>query len=182
MTRISDLHELGVKIQSCSEALEQKFSGADGKRHVLVCSGTGCLSSRSQEIFEAFVHLVETGGLANRVTVNQVGCFGLCSQGPFVKIYPEDTLYRLVTEEDVVEIVTSDLAGGQTVERLLYVDPATGQKIPARTTSPFTSDRSASPCTAAARSIPGAWTRPSGPARSRVCAAPWTSAPRRWSA
>ncbi len=128
MTVIRNLDELGVRIDACTEALEQKFSGADGKRHVLVCGGTGCLSSNSQEIYESFLSRVETGGLADRVTVNQVGCFGLCSQGPFVKIYPEDTLYRLVTVDDVDEIVNSDLAGGQTVDRLLYVEPTSGQK------------------------------------------------------
>ena len=128
MTVIRNLDELSVRIDTCTEALAQKFSGADGKRHVLICGGTGCLSSNSQDIYEAFLSRVEAGGLADRVTVNQVGCFGLCSQGPFVKIYPEDTLYRLVAVEDVEEIVNSDLAGGQTVDRLLYVEPATGQK------------------------------------------------------
>ncbi len=68
-------------------------------------------------------------GLSEKVTVNQVGCFGFCSQGPFVKIYPEDTLYRLVKLEDVEEIVDTDLIGGEVVERLLFVDPATKEKI-----------------------------------------------------
>ena len=67
--------------------------------------------------------------IEDKVTVNQVGCFGFCSQGPFVKIYPEDTLYRLVQVEDVEEILEKDIIGGETIERLLYVDPATEEKI-----------------------------------------------------
>ena len=62
-------------------------------------------------------------------TVNLVGCFGFCSQGPFVKIYPEDTLYRLVKIEDVEEIVKTDILGGSVVERLLYVEPGTTKKV-----------------------------------------------------
>ena len=122
MTRIGNLDELGARISACAGAMERKFSGEDGKRHILVCSGTGCLSSSSQEIFETFVRLVEEAGMTERVTVNQVGCFGLCSQGPFVKIYPEDTLYRLVKLEDVEEIVTSDIEGGVVVEQGLPED------------------------------------------------------------
>ncbi|MBQ8664573.1 MAG: NADH-quinone oxidoreductase subunit NuoF [Mailhella sp.] len=98
-------------------------------RAVVLCGGTGCLSSDSAAIREKIEKLVIEKGLSDKVTVNQVGCFGFCSQGPFVKIYPEDTLYRLVTIDDVEEIVETDLIGGQVVERLLFVDPATGEKV-----------------------------------------------------
>ena len=67
--------------------------------------------------------------MSDKVTVNKVGCFGFCSQGPFVKIFPEDTLYHGVKVEDVEEIVNTDLINHQIVERLLYVDPMTKEKI-----------------------------------------------------
>ena len=95
----------------------------------MLCGGTGCLSSHSHEIKEEFEKLIAEKGLGDKVTVNQVGCFGFCSQGPFVKIYPEDTLYRMVHLTDVEEIVEKDLAGGEVVERLLYVDPVTQEKV-----------------------------------------------------
>ncbi|HAQ51877.1 MAG TPA: NADH-quinone oxidoreductase subunit NuoF [Lachnospiraceae bacterium] len=98
-------------------------------RAIVLCGGTGCLSSNSAEIREKFEKLVEEKGLSDKVTVNQVGCFGFCSQGPFVKIYPEDTLYRLVKLDDVEEIIETDIIGGQIVDRLLYVDPATKEKV-----------------------------------------------------
>ena len=113
----------------CSDCLEAKFSGADGKRHVVLCGGTGCLSSNSAEILAEFQKQIDEKGLGDKVTVNQVGCFGFCSQGPFVKIYPEDTLYRMVHIEDVTEILEKDIVGGEIVERLLYVDPTTKEKI-----------------------------------------------------
>ena len=127
---IRTIDELNQRICACTDAMENgKYHDKTGGRHVLLCGGTGCLSSNSQAIYEKFCRLVEEKGLSDRVTVNQVGCFGLCSQGPFVKIYPEDTLYRMVKDSDVEEIVDCDLARGEIVERLLYVDPKTQQKV-----------------------------------------------------
>ena len=126
---IKNYEELYAKLESCTTALAWKLDGRSGKRAVVLCGGTGCLSSDSAAIREKFQKMVEEKGLSDKVTVNQVGCFGFCSQGPFVKIYPEDTLYRLVKMEDVEEIVEKDLIGGEVVERLLFVDPATKEKI-----------------------------------------------------
>lgn len=126
---IRNFEELEKTSANCGKCLNAKFTGADGKRHVVLCGGTGCLSSHSHEIKEEFEKLIAEKGLGDKVTVNQVGCFGFCSQGPFVKIYPEDTLYRMVHLTDVEEIVEKDLAGGEVVERLLYVDPVTQEKV-----------------------------------------------------
>lgn len=129
MNKITSGAELDKRICACTEALKDKFSGKDGHRAVVLCGGTGCLSSHSAEIKEKFEELIAERGLDDHVSVNQVGCFGFCSQGPFVKIFPEDTLYRLVKIEDVEEIVEKDLIGGEVVERLLFVDPATQEKV-----------------------------------------------------
>ena len=94
-----------------------------------MCGGTGCLSSDSALIKEKFEEILKNKGLDKEISVNIVGCFGFCSQGPFVKIYPEDTLYRLVKINDVEEIVETDLINHQIVERLLFVDPATKEKV-----------------------------------------------------
>ena len=126
---IKSFDELEKKQCSCTDALRDKFDGSDGKRHVVFCGGTGCLSSDSAAIREKFAALIAEKGLSDKVTVNQVGCFGFCSQGPFCKIFPEDTLYRMVKMEDVEEIIEKDIIGGEVVERLLYVDPATKQKV-----------------------------------------------------
>lgn len=126
---IRTFEELERSCKDCASCLDAKFTGSDGRRHVVLCGGTGCLSSNSAEIREEFVKLINANGLQDKVTVNQVGCFGFCSQGPFVKIYPEDTLYRMVKISDVEEIVEKDLIGGEVVDRLLYVDPTTQQKI-----------------------------------------------------
>ena len=126
---IKNFDELNQMHAKCASCLDAKFTGEDGKRHIVLCGGTGCLSSRADEITALFHKLVAEKGLGDKVTVNQVGCFGFCSQGPFVKIYPEDTLYRLVQVEDVAEIIEKDIIGGEVIERLLYVDPTTAEKV-----------------------------------------------------
>ena len=126
---IKNEQELQARIASCVANLDKKFTGADGKRAIVICGGTGCLSSDSQAIIDEFNKLIAEKGLEDKVTVNKVGCFGFCSQGPFVKIFPEDTLYRTVGVADVAEIVEKDLINNEIVERLLYVDPISGQKV-----------------------------------------------------
>ena len=121
--------ELDKKICSCTDSLTAKLDGSCGKRAILLCGGTGCISSNSMDIKAAFEKLVAENGMGDKVTVNIVGCFGFCSQGPFVKIFPEDTLYRLVKLEDVEEIFEKDIKGGEIVERLLYVEPLTDEKV-----------------------------------------------------
>ena len=126
---LKTFEDLQNKQVACTKCLEDKFAGNDGKRHIVLCGGTGCLSSHSKEIREKFEEIIKAQGLDDKVTVNQVGCFGFCSQGPFVKIYPEDTLYRMVHMEDVEEIIEKDIKNNEVVERLLYVDPQTQEKV-----------------------------------------------------
>ena len=126
---IKNEQEFVSKISACKSCLEKKFNGEDGKRAIVICGGTGCLSSNSLQIIENFKKIIADHKMEDKVSVNLVGCFGFCSQGPFVKIFPEDTLYRGVTPEDVEEIFNSDILNNQVVERLLYVDPITKEKI-----------------------------------------------------
>ena len=97
------------------------------RSHVLVCGGTGCTSSGSKAVREAFTAAIEKNGLAEEVKVVQTGCFGLCALGPVVIIHPEGTFYSRVTPEDVEEIVSEHLLKGRIVERLVYND--TGAEI-----------------------------------------------------
>jgi len=121
--------ELDAKISSCTSALSSKIDGSNGKRAILLCGGTGCISSNSLEIKAKFDKLIEEKNMGDKVTCNIVGCFGFCSQGPFVKIFPEDTLYRLVRLDDVETIFEKDIIGGEIIEDLLYVEPLTGEKV-----------------------------------------------------
>ena len=92
------------------------------RSHVLICGGTGCTSSGSNGIQEAFAENLASFGLSEEVKIVQTGCFGLCALGPVVIVYPEGTFYSRVTREDVKEIVEEHLLKGRLVERLVYSD------------------------------------------------------------
>lgn len=98
-------------------------------REILVCGGTGCLSSKSEKIIENLNIFIVANGLKESVTVKKTGCFGFCEKGPIVKILPDDVLYVEVTPDDAQEIVESHLLNNKLVERLLFVDPRTREKI-----------------------------------------------------
>ena len=96
--------------------------GATGvEKHILVCQGSGCTSSKSPKIFEEFKRIIEEENIPN-VRVVMTGCFGLCSKGPIVVIRPEDTFYSGVKEEDCREIIDKDIVNHEIVERLLCKD------------------------------------------------------------
>ena len=91
------------------------------EKHILVCHGTGCTSSKSPEILKKFREILKEKGIEN-VRAIQTGCFGLCAKGPIVIIRPEDTFYAMVTPEDCEEIIETHIIRGDRVERLLCKD------------------------------------------------------------
>ena len=91
------------------------------EKHILVCHGTGCTSSKSTQIIENFRKIIKKEKLEN-VRVIQTGCFGLCSKGPIVIIRPEDTFYSMVKPEDCEDIIKTHIIEGEIVERLLCKD------------------------------------------------------------
>ena len=95
------------------------------RSHVLVCGGTGCTSSGSQEIINALEHEIDKQGLSGEVKVIKTGCFGLCALGPIMIVYPEGSFYSMVKPEDVPEIVSEHLLKGRVVTRLLYKETVT---------------------------------------------------------
>ena len=92
------------------------------RAHVLVCGGTGCTSSGSVSIQQAFAEQIEACGLTDEVKIVQTGCFGLCAMGPVVIIHPDGTFYSRVEASDVKEIVEEHLLKGRVVTRLEYKD------------------------------------------------------------
>lgn len=129
MEKIKNEVEFSKRIEKCSACLDKKYHSKDGKKAIIVCGDTGCLSSHSDEILAELQRQIQEKGLSDRVSVNHVGCFGFCSQGPFIKIFPENTLYHAVKVSDVSKIIDQDIIGGETVEELLFVDPISKEKI-----------------------------------------------------
>ena len=99
------------------------------RSHVLVCGGTGCTSSGSEQIIKALETEIKKVGLADEVCVVRTGCHGLCALGPIMIVYPEATFYSMVKVEDVPEIVSEHLLKGRVVSRLVYDETITEKGI-----------------------------------------------------
>ena len=120
MKTIEELNK--IRAEKRVELDLRKNTKADTReKHILVCQGTGCTSSKSPQILENFKKIIEEKGIEN-VRVIKTGCFGLCAKGPIVIIRPEDTFYAMVTPEDCEEIIQSHIIEGKVVERLLCKD------------------------------------------------------------
>ncbi|MCX5773357.1 MAG: NADH-quinone oxidoreductase subunit NuoF [Fusobacteria bacterium] len=99
------------------------------EKHILICGGTGCLSSNSAEIAESMKAALKEKGLEKKVQVVLTGCFGFCEKGPIVKIMPENTFYVEVKASDAAQIVEEDIIKGNKIEKLLYIDPKTNKTV-----------------------------------------------------
>lgn len=93
------------------------------KMHLLVCGGTGCRASESDQIQASLEHELIVHGLENEAKVVTTGCFGFCEKGPIVKVHPDNTFYVQVKPGDAREIIEEHVIKGRKVERLLYTDP-----------------------------------------------------------
>lgn len=136
MEKIKSFDELKKKYEGC-KALIALRENADSqtksdmdkhKKDILVCGGTGCVSSDSSLIVENLNNELKANGL-DKVKVIKTGCFGFCEKGPIVLVQPDNVFYVEVKPSDAAEIVKEHLIGGKKVERLLYEDPLLRKKL-----------------------------------------------------
>ncbi|BEP29166.1 NADH-quinone oxidoreductase subunit NuoF [Helicovermis profundi] len=99
------------------------------RSHIMVCGGTGCVSSSSEEIISSLKSELKKNGYDKEIKVVKTGCFGFCGQGPIVKIHPDNVFYVKVKPEDAKEIIEEQIIKGRKVERLLYSEPVTDIKL-----------------------------------------------------
>ncbi|MFC2045469.1 NADH-ubiquinone oxidoreductase-F iron-sulfur binding region domain-containing protein [Chloroflexota bacterium] len=107
------------------------------KPSVVICGGTGCLALGAADIIDAFRREIEKQGLVDKVELRITGCHGFCEKGPHILIRPQGILYPNVKDDDVAEIISTTIVKGEIIDRLLYTDTNTGQKIAYEHEVPF---------------------------------------------
>lgn len=95
---------------------------------IVTTMGTCGLARGSAEVMAAIINKLEELGIKDAIRLRKTGCQGFCQIEPVVVVYPERVVYQQVTPADVPEIIES-VANNKVIERLLYRDPATGEKI-----------------------------------------------------
>ena len=138
-TRIESFEELKQKYEEYKSLVEVRADlDYDGdQKFILVCGGTGCVSSKSLQIVENFQNLIKEHGVQDKVRASISGCFGFCEKGPIVKVFPENVFYVQVTPDDAKEIFEKHIMNDEVVDRLLYVEPVTQQRMHDSLEMPF---------------------------------------------
>jgi NADP-reducing hydrogenase subunit HndC len=104
---------------------------------ITLCSGSACNASGSVEVAAAIEEEIKKQGLHAEVDIRRTGCHGFCERGPIVVIHPEEICYFNIEPKDVPEIISETIKGKKVVERLLYTDPSTNEKIIHESDIPF---------------------------------------------
>jgi NADH-quinone oxidoreductase subunit F len=104
---------------------------------ITLCSGTACHATGSKEVATAIEQELEKQKLTEDVDFRRTGCHGFCEKGPIVIIFPDEICYLQVTPEDVSDIFSQTINEKKVVERLLYADPTTGEKVTHESDIPF---------------------------------------------
>ena len=107
------------------------------KPTITICNGTGCQAYGSKSVVATFQNEVKKQNLDAKVDVKAIGCPGFCERGTLVVIKPKDIFYQRVLPKDVPEIVSETIGKGNVVNRLLFTDRATGQKVVKEGDVPF---------------------------------------------
>ncbi|NMB74891.1 MAG: FAD-dependent oxidoreductase [Myxococcales bacterium] len=107
------------------------------KVRICVCGGTGCNAQGSVSLVEALQAAVKKYALQDKIEVKVTGCHGFCERGPIVVVRPENIFYVRVKAEDADELVRVTCVEHGVVERLQYVDPASGERILREQDVPF---------------------------------------------
>ncbi|MFA5309939.1 MAG: NuoF family protein [Dehalococcoidales bacterium] len=131
MAKLKTVGELDTLIKSIVGKIDKN------KAVITVCNGTGCHAHGCQAVTTALQEEVKKQKLESKVSIRISGCHGFCERGPLVVIKPENIFYQRVRVKDVPEIFSETIAKGKVIERLLYTDRATNQKIAHEHEVPF---------------------------------------------
>ena len=130
MNRIDSLNTLMKEQNRLKPKLDLRTGNkrSSENKEILICGGTGCISSQSLKLLERLKEEIKEANLDGKVIAHITGCFGFCEKGPIVKVFPDDVFYIEVMPEDAKEIIQSHILKNVVVERLLYIDPESRKK------------------------------------------------------
>ena len=107
------------------------------KSCISICGGTGCHAYRCEDVASTFKDEIKRQRLSSKIELKMTGCHGFCERGPLVVLYPQKIFYQRVTTSDVPEIISETVRKGNIIDRLLYVDPVSGEKVHFESDVPF---------------------------------------------
>ncbi len=110
-----------AELAAIREKMKDKVVLREGSGDVRVVVGmaTCGIAAGARPVLNAFVEGVSNAGLAEKVTVSQTGCIGVCQYEPVVEIFEADkekVTYIKMTPEKVAEVIEKHLKGGKVIQ------------------------------------------------------------------
>ena len=109
-----------AELQAIKDKMKDKVILREGVNQIRVVVGmaTCGIAAGARPVLNAFVEAVNEEGLADKVTVSQTGCIGICQFEPVVEIHEagkEKITYVKMTPEKAKAVVEKHLKGGNVV-------------------------------------------------------------------
>ena len=131
MKKIENASQLDVYRKQCAAERDPD------RAMIAVCTGTGCQAHGCDKVVDLLRSELKSAGFGDKVEVKTTGCHGYCEKGPLAVIRPEGILYQRVKEKNIADIVSKTIAKGEVLDKLLFFDPATKERIKLEKDVPF---------------------------------------------
>ncbi|MCP4346676.1 MAG: 4Fe-4S dicluster domain-containing protein [Desulfobacterales bacterium] len=123
------------ELKSLQEEIKKSLD--PDKPCIAICAGTGCLAYGTQKLVDGFRAEIEKQNLQDKINIRTTGCHGFCERGPMIVIHPKKIFYQRIGLDDAAEIIEKTVLNGEIIDRLLYTDPVSGEKIVYENEVPF---------------------------------------------
>ncbi|MCP4112870.1 MAG: NADH-quinone oxidoreductase subunit F, partial [Desulfobacteraceae bacterium] len=123
------------ELKSLQEEIKKSLD--PDKPCIAICAGTGCLAYGTQKLVDGFRAEIEKQNLQDKINIRTTGCHGFCERGPMIVIHPKKIFYQRIGLDDAAEIIEKTVLNGEIIDRLLYTDPVSGEKIIYENEVPF---------------------------------------------
>ena len=131
MKKIENASQLDVYRKQCAAERDPD------RAMIAVCTGTGCQAHGCDKVVDLLRSELKSAGFGDKVEVKTTGCHGYCEKGPLAVVRPEGILYQRVKEKNIADIVSKTIAKGEVLDKLLFFDPATKERIKLEKDVPF---------------------------------------------
>jgi len=108
------------ELQAIRDRMKSKVALREGMNEIRIVVGmaTCGIAAGARPVLNALLEEVEKQGVADKATVTQTGCIGLCRLEPIVEVFEEGkdrVTYVKMTAEKAQRVVTEHIKGGKPV-------------------------------------------------------------------
>ena len=116
-----------AELQAIKDKMKNKVILRDGvnEYRIVVGMATCGIAAGARPVLNALVEAVNEGGLADKATVSQTGCIGLCQFEPIVEVFEpgkEKVTYVKMDADKAKRIVEEHIKGGKVVAEFTAAD------------------------------------------------------------